>query len=189
MTITQMQPLRVSFHLTELVLPPLQKALANKTNVKVRVYASGTDKQLDEGTLNFVDSAVDTTTGTIGLAATVGNSKLTLWPGQRVTVELEYGNVIGALTVPTVAVQQGQIGSYVWVIDDQNKALATPVKVTRFEGDLALIGSGLSDAAKVVVEGQAKLFNGVDVKTDAAASSTKPADTAATAANTTGKTN
>ena len=172
MTITQMQPLRVNLRLPEQVLPPLQAAMAGGAEAIVRVYASSTKDLLDQGKLNFIDSSVDSASGTIGLAASVGNSKLNLWPGQRVTVELEYGKITGALTVPTVAVQQGQAGSFVWVVDDQFKAKATPVKVSRYEGDLASISEGLSDGAQVVVEGQAKLANGAEVRIGAG----KPAD-------------
>lgn len=177
MTITQMQPLRVNFRLAEQVLPPLQAALAkNPDAATVRVYASSSKDELDEGKLNFIDSAVDVASGTIGLAANVGNAKLNLWPGQRVTVDLQYGVTLGAITVPTVAVQQGQIGSFVWVINDQNIAKATPVKVSRFEGDLAAISDGLTEGTKVVVEGQAKLANGTSVIISAAnTASAKPA--------------
>ena len=189
MTITQMQPLRVNLRLPEQVLPPLQAAMAGGAEAIVRVYASSTKDLLDQGKLNFIDSSVDSASGTIGLAASVGNSKLNLWPGQRVTVELEYGKITGALTVPTVAVQQGQAGSFVWVVDDQFKVKATPVKVSRYEGDLASISEGLSDGAQVVVEGQAKLANGAEVRigsgkpadpnAKAVDASAKPADAAA----------
>jgi len=195
MTITQMQPLRVTFRLPEQVLPPLQDAMTKGAATSVRVYASGTKDLLDQGKLTFIDSAVDSTSGTIGLAANLGNSKLNLWPGQRVTLELEYGKITGALTVPTVAVQQGQMGSFVWLVDDQNKVKATPVKVSRFEGELASISEGVSENAQVVVEGQAKLSNGAEVRTnggagdskakapDAKTADAKPADASA-AANT-----
>ncbi|HEY5364492.1 MAG TPA: efflux RND transporter periplasmic adaptor subunit [Aestuariivirga sp.] len=177
LSITQMQPLRVTFRLAEQVLPPLQAALAkNPDAATVKVYASSSKDELDEGKLNFVDSSVDVTSGTIGLAANIGNAKLNLWPGQRVTVDLQYGTTLGAITVPTVAVQQGQIGSYVWVIDDQNVAKATPIKVSRFEGDLAEVSDGVTEGTKVVVEGQAKLANGTHVTIGGAeTASAKPA--------------
>lgn len=177
MTITQMQPLRVNLRLPEQVLPPLQAAMAKGTDAIVRVYASGSSDLLDLGKLSFIDSSVDAASGTIGLAATLANSKLNMWPGQRVTIELEYGRITGALTVPTVAIQQGQMGSFVWVVDDQSKVKATPVKVSRYEGDLASISDGLSEGAKVVVEGQSKLANGAEVRV----SGGKPADATAAA--------
>jgi multidrug efflux system membrane fusion protein len=170
MTITQMKPLKVNFRLPEQTLPAIRAKLDKKDDVTVRVYASGTHALLDQGKLDFMDSSVDVASGTIGMAATVANDKLALWPGQRVQVEVEYGKIAGALTVPAVAVQQGQIGSYVWVVDDQNKATATPIKVARYENDLASVTDGLNEGAQVVIEGQAKLANGSEVRT------AKPAD-------------
>ena len=174
MTVTQVQPLKVNFRLPEQSLLPIQAAMAKGT-VIARVYASSTHDLLDQGKLTFIDSSVDTSSGTIGMAAEIGNSKLILWPGQRVSVVVEYGKITDALTVPAVAVQQGQIGSFVWLADDQNKVTATPVKVARFEGELASITEGVTEGAQVVVEGQAKLNNGSEVR------SGKPADPTAAA--------
>ena len=178
MTVTQVQPLKVNFRLPEQALLPIQAAMS-KGLVTVRVYASNSHDLLDQGKLTFIDSSVDTASGTIGMAAEIGNGKLILWPGQRVNVEVEYGKISGALTVPAVAVQQGQNGSFVWLVDDQNKVTATPVKVARFEAELASITDGLTEGAQVVVEGQAKLNNGSEVRTG------KPVDPAASGAATT----
>ena len=185
MTITQMQPLKVNFRLPEQVLPALRAKLGNAgqpaadSSILVRVYASGTKDLLDTGKLNFIDSSVDIASGTIGFGAEVGNEKLALWPGERVGIEVEYGNIAGAVTIPAVAVQQGQIGSYVWLVDDQNKVKATPVKVSRYEGNDAAIAEGLSLGQQVVIEGQAKLSNGAEIrisKPGEAQGSAKPAD-------------
>jgi len=166
MTITQMQPLKAAFRLPEQTLSAIRAKMDKNENVNVRVYASGSHELLDQGKLTFIDSSVDVSSGTIAMAATVANQKLAFWPGQRVQVEAEYGIITGALTVPAVAVQQGQIGSFIWVVDDQNKATATPVKVSRYEGELASISEGISEDAQVVIEGQAKLANGSEVRMD-----------------------
>ena len=172
MTITQMQPLKVTFRLPEQVLPNLRTKMDSNgmlptgdSAFTVRVFASGSQDLLDTGKLTFIDSSVDANSGTIGLAGEVANSKLTLWPGQQVDVELDYGTITGALTVQSVAVQQGQIGSYVWVVDDQNKVKATPVKVSRYEGAVAAI-DGVPEGTKVVIEGQAKLADGAEIRID-----------------------
>ena len=170
MTITQMQPLKANFRLPEQVLTAIRDRQTKGADIAVRVYGSGTHDLLDTGKLTFIDSSVDAASGTIGMGAELANAKLALWPGQRVGVEVEYGLIAGALTVPTVAVQQGQIGSYVWLVDDQNKVKATAVKVARYEGENASISDGLTEGAQVVVEGQAKLADGGEVRT------AKPAD-------------
>ena len=169
MTITQMKPLKSNFRLPEQVLPALRSKMADSndpsaSNITVRVYASGGKELLDTGRLSFIDSSVDASSGTIAMAADVGNDKFTLWPGERVGVEVEYGTIAGAVTIPAVAVQQGQLGSFVWLVDDQNKVKATPVKVSRYEGNDAAISEGVSLGQQVVIEGQAKLTNGAEVR-------------------------
>ncbi len=170
MTITQMQPLKVSFRLPEQVLPAIRARMDSNADVTVRVYASGSRDLLDTGKLTFIDSSVDSGSGTIALAATMANDKLVLWPGQHLEVDVQYGMVVGALSVPTVAIQQGQNGSFVWTIDANNNAAATPVDVAYYAGDTAAITKGLSAGQKVVVEGQGKLSDGAQVRTG------KPAD-------------
>ena len=169
MSITQMKPLRSNFRLPEQVLPALRSQMADSndpsaSDITVRVYASGGKELLDTGKLTFIDSSVDASSGTIAMAADVGNDRLTLWPGERVGIEVEFGTIAGAVTIPAVAVQQGQIGSYVWLVDDQNKVKATPVKVSRYEGNHAAIAEGLSLGQQVVIEGQAKLSNGAEIR-------------------------
>ncbi len=177
MTITQMQPLKVAFRLPEQSLPAIRAQMDSKLDVTVRVYTSGSRELLDTGKLTFIDSSVDSSSGTIALAATMANDKLALWPGQHLEVEVQYGIVVGALSVPTVAVQQGQKGSFVWTVDADNNAAATPVDVANYAGDTAAIAKGLVAGQKVVVEGQGKLSVGAQIRTS------KPAD-ATTATNT-----
>ena len=182
MTITQMQPLKATFRLPEQVLTAIHAKQLSNGDITVRAFASGSHDLLDQGKLTFIDSSVDSASGTIAMAAEMANAKLTLWPGERVQIEVEYGKISAALTVPAVAVQQGQNGPFLWVVDDQNKATVTQVKVERYENGLASISGGLADGAQVVIEGQAKLTNGSEVRSgkpaDAQQNSAAPADAA-----------
>ena len=164
MTITQLQPLKVNFRIPDKVLGDIRAKLDSNAEVTVRVLASGSQTLLDSGKVSFVDSSVDVASGTIGMATTVPNEKLQLWPGQHVDVEVQYGVLKDAITIPGVAIQQGQKGAYVWKVDDQMKVTATPVEVTRYEGANAAIAKGLNVGDQVVIEGQGKLNNGAQVK-------------------------
>ncbi|MEH3147809.1 MAG: efflux RND transporter periplasmic adaptor subunit [Methylobacterium frigidaeris] len=115
-TITQMKPLRATFSLPERELDLLRTALAGKAPAAVRVRASGSDALLATGTLSFVDSSVDQATGTVTAWALFPNDDDRLWPGQYIRVEVDLGSRPGTVTVPQVAVQPGQEGSYVWVV-------------------------------------------------------------------------
>jgi len=122
------------------------------------------------GVLSFVDNGVDTTTGTVTLKARFPNDDNRLWPGQFMPVTLDLFVERGAVLVPSVAVQTGQEGLFVWILDEAGKAQLRPVKVARAVGDKSVIASGLSAGERVVVDGQSRLTVGVtaDIKTPGA---------------------
>ena len=89
LTLTQMQPLRVSFTLPERDLAALRTAAQRTPPATVRVYAAADPEPLSSGTLHFVDSSVDSSSGTIAAKATFPNEHYKLWPGQYVDVEVD----------------------------------------------------------------------------------------------------
>ncbi|RWO49059.1 MAG: efflux RND transporter periplasmic adaptor subunit [Mesorhizobium sp.] len=163
-TITQMDPLRVNFNLPESDLALLQKALAAPGQGAVTLTRDGDPTPIGKGTLDFVDSSVDTASGTIAARASVPNPDLSLWPGQYVNVVLDAGIMPQMTSVPTVAVQPGQKGPFVYVIKPDNTVEVRPVQVALTEGDNSAIGEGLKSGENVVVEGQAKLKDGAPVR-------------------------
>jgi membrane fusion protein, multidrug efflux system len=118
----------------------------------------------ETGSLSFVDSAVDTSTGTIKLKGTFQNSGHKLWPGQFVNVTLRLTTRGGALVVPNQAVQTGQDGTFVYVVKQDRTVEVRPV-VTGPRIDLDLvIDKGLSAGETVVTEGQLRLQPGSRVQ-------------------------
>lgn len=113
--------------------------------------------QPENGSLSFIDNAVDTTTGTVLLKASFPNPNKRLWVGEFVATKLELFVEQNALVVPTPAVVTGQQGTYVYVITDSGTAQQRPVRVERTAGDLTVIASGLRDGEQVVTDGQARL--------------------------------
>ncbi len=181
MTITQLQPLKVGFQLPDRTLTDIRTALQAGTNLPVRVLQTGTTTELESGNLDFVDSAVDTTSGTIAMSATVDNDKLALWPGQFVDIEITRGTLANVIVIPTVAVQPSQSGSFVWLMKDDGTVAMAPVSVAQSEGDRSAITTGLKAGDKVIVEGQLKLKDGsavtvIDPNAPPAADATAPAD-------------
>ena len=127
------------------------------------------------GTLTFVDNAIDPTTGTILLKATVDNRDRSLWPGELVNVALKLGEE-EAVVAPESAVQSGQQGDYVFVVGADQTVESRPVKVARTFGDQAVIAEGLQGGETVVTDGQLRLVPGAKITVKAAAS---PGETAA----------
>ncbi|RWM23365.1 MAG: efflux RND transporter periplasmic adaptor subunit [Mesorhizobium sp.] len=162
-TITQMDPLQVNFNLPESDLALLHKALAEPQEGAVTLTRDGDPTSIGKGTLDFVDSSVDTASGTIATRASVPNADLSLWPGQYVNVALDAGIMPRMTSVPTVAIQPSQKGPFVYVIKPDSTVEMRPVQVALTEGDNSAIGEGLKSGERVVVEGQAKLKNGSPV--------------------------
>ncbi len=113
--------------------------------------------QAENGSLSFIDNAVDTTTGTVLLKASFPNPNKRLWVGEFVATRLELFVEQNALVVPTPAIVTGQNGTYVYVVSDSMTAQQRPVRVERTAGDLSVIASGLRGGEQVVTDGQSRL--------------------------------
>ncbi len=171
-TINQIRPILVRF-----AVPAAQLGLIQSRGGKdVPVHAVPTSGgQGVDGTLSFIDNAVDTTTGTILLKGTFPNADGVLWPGEFVNVRLGLYVDQNALTVPATAVVAGQQGSYVFVVSGDTVAMR-PVKPLRTAGDLIVIEGGVKPGDRVVTDGQLRLRPGARVQIQAAPDSTVAAD-------------
>ncbi|KIO49891.1 secretion protein HlyD [Nitrosospira sp. NpAV] len=162
-SITQIDPINVSFTLPEREFVPLQQALA-EGEVAVNVLLDAAGKQTRKGKLVFVDNAVDTASGTIGLKAEFPNADRHLWPGMFVTVTLAPRMLAGALMVPVQAVQNGPERKFVYVIGENGQANPLTVEVRWIQDGFAVIeGEGVAPGMRVVVEGAQNLRPGSGV--------------------------
>jgi multidrug efflux system membrane fusion protein len=156
-TINQIDPIYVSFAVAQRYLPEIREAMQAKT-AAVQATQQGAGKSV-EGTIAVVDNSVDATTGTIQLRASFDNPNETLWPGALCQVRLTLRTEPDAVTVPREAVQTGQNGSYVFVIEN-GAAQARPIVVARNIEDRVVIASGLTGGETVVIDGQLLLTDG-----------------------------
>jgi len=115
------------------------------------------------GELTFVDNAVDTTTGTIQLKATFSNADERLWPGQFVKVSIQLDELTDAVVVPSQAVQVGQNGPMIFIVNPDMKVETRPVKAGLTYRNLTVISSGIHAGETVVTDGQLRLAPGVSV--------------------------
>jgi membrane fusion protein, multidrug efflux system len=162
-TINQVSPVYVEFSLPEQQLTEVKRYMANG-KLKVQAIINNDFRSPSLGELSFIDNAVDTTTGTIKLKGTFPNRDHRLWPGQFVDVVLTLAMQPNAITVPSVAVQNGQNGTFVYVVKQNQTAETRSVFVTRTYGSDAIIGKGLSAGETVVTDGQVRLQNGAKVQ-------------------------
>lgn len=164
----QTRPIWVTFSVPERYLPEIRKRSAEGP-LEVTATARGEDGSPHRGRLEFVDNAVDASTGTIQLKGVFDNDDGGLWPGQFLEVLLTLSEQKDAVVVPSPAVQSGQTGTYVFVIDG-GAAQPRPVTVSRTLGDDAVIEKGLDGGETVVTDGHLRLYPGakVEVKPGAA---------------------
>ncbi|MEO8384437.1 MAG: efflux RND transporter periplasmic adaptor subunit, partial [Betaproteobacteria bacterium] len=150
-TISQIDPIGVSFALPERELPHVQRAMA-KGPLPVTIELAAPQRQTLSGKLIFVESTVDSASGTIALKAAFANADKLLWPGSFVNVSLSARSLPGALTVPVQAVQSGPERKFVYVVGESNKVTSVPVEVALIQAGMAVI-NGVAPGARVVVEG------------------------------------
>ncbi|QOZ09743.1 efflux RND transporter periplasmic adaptor subunit [Bradyrhizobium sp. CCBAU 51765] len=160
--ITQLQPIAVWFSLPQQQIMRVNAAAAKGT-LAVDVFGNDGITVIDTGKLTGIDNQVDQTTGTLKLKAEFPNAHYQLWPGQFVNVRLKVETLTQALVVPTSAVQRGPIGTFSYVIGEDNIVSAKPVTVTQQNEHDAVIASGLSPTDKVVTTGFANLSDGSKV--------------------------
>ena len=175
-TINQVTPIYAEFSAPERYLSQI-KAQAATGKLKVQAVAPG-DSAPEEGTLTFVDNAVDQATGTIRLKGAFANPSRRLWPGQFVDVVLRLGERPSAVVVPTPAVQTGQQGQFVFVIKGDMTAEQRPVKAGEAVEGSTIIEQGVQPGERVVTDGQMRLVPGARVEIKQAASA-PPAATGA----------
>ena len=161
-TIAQTKPIAVVFNLPQDTLPAIRAGMA-KGKLPVTAHSADDKTQLAAGELITIDNTVDVSTGTIKLKARFNNADSKLWPGQFIYARLQADVQKGVLTVPSIAVQRGPNGLYVFVIKPDNIASLTPVKIGQDDGQTAIITSGLDAGMQVVVNGQSRLQNGARV--------------------------
>ena len=161
--VTQIEPIAVLFTLPQDDLPRVTAAMA-QSKLSVQTLSRDGSTVLATGELALVDNQINTATATIRLKAVLPNEAHTLWPNQFVKARLLLGTRKNALVVPSVAIQNGPKGTFVYGVDADNKAVPRSVEVVSIQNDLAIIGQGLSVGETVVTEGQFQLKPGAPVE-------------------------
>jgi RND family efflux transporter MFP subunit len=157
-TVIQMSPIYVAFGLPERFIPDL-RAAGDKAIVDVALQNEVT---VAGGKVAFIDNTVDPQTATIMVRASFDNKDERLWPGTIANVRVTLRIDANAVVVPSEAVQSGQRGSFVFVIEN-GSAKVRPVNVSRTLDGQAIITDGLSGGETVVTDGQLSLRDGIRV--------------------------
>src|SRR5580704_15453307 len=163
-TIAQLQPIAVLFTVPEDSLPDVVQKLRTGAHLPADAYNRDNSKKLASGTLITLDNQIDNTTGTSKLKAVFDNKDNSLFPQQFVNIRLLVDTLTNQLVVPNVAVQNGQQGTFVYVVDADSVVHLKTVQVGITTETSADILSGISDGDRVVIDGTDRLIEGAAVR-------------------------
>jgi len=173
-TINKITPVYVSFSVPEGQLPALKRFIAAQGTLPASAIAPTDSGSPSTGRINFIDNAVDSTTGTIKVKGTFPNDDRRLWPGQFVNVTVTLTSDPNAIVVPTPAVQTGQQGTFVFIVQPDQTVDLRPVTVARIAGDDTVVQAGVAAGDTVVTDGHLRLVPGsrISVKNSSATKGT-----------------
>lgn len=174
-TINSTDPILVSFSIPERQLEEI-RSYQNEKDMRIHVLPDRSGLAVGEGRLVFIDNTITPQTGTVLLKTRVENGSEALWPGQFVNVRIVLKIEPEAVVVAEAAVQPGQEGPFVYLVDADSRVHVRPVKVSRQIGNEVVIAAGVKPGDSVITEIPQSLQEGASVQlagADAAGSGDK----------------
>jgi multidrug efflux system membrane fusion protein len=162
-TVTQLDPIAVSFPVPEGNLQDLLEAARSRSPVEALVTGRKTPLI---GSLDFVDNTVDPQIGTVRAKAVFANADQGLWPGQFVGTRITVRTLSGATVVPAAALMMLSDGTSLYVVDAAKTATRRKVKTLHTFGTKVAV-SGVEPGEQVVIEGSQNVRPGGKVRVDA----------------------
>lgn len=176
-TIDQLDPMYVTVNVPESYLLRRRRELAEKKVQRPDIFQlhgvmtfSDGSVYPEEGILDFAAVTLSPETGTLQGRFKFPNPEGDFLPGQSYFypgqfVKIRVKGIVrpNAILIPQRAVQQSPAGSFVYVIDKEDKAEFRSVKASTWYGKEWLIDSGLHPGERVVVEGFHRIQPGIQV--------------------------
>lgn len=162
--ITQTHPIDLVFTLPESDIATVVQAQKAGKGLVVEAWDRSNKQKLSEGSLLSLDNQIDTTTGTIKLKARFNNQDDALFPNQFVNARMLVATEENAVVIPTAALQMGNEGNFVWVLNSDNKVSKHLVKTGIQDSQTVVIAAGLSAGDRVVTDGIDRLTEGAKVE-------------------------
>lgn len=162
--ITQTQPIAVVFTVPEDQVPAVMKRLHSGKVLPVEAYDRSGKNKLAQGRLMAVDNRIDPATGTVKLKSQFDNEDESLFANQFVNIRMKIDTLRGVAIAPSAAIQNGNAGSFVYVVKDGQTVSTRPVKLGPVDGEQVAVLEGLQADEQVVVDGADKLREGARVK-------------------------
>jgi RND family efflux transporter MFP subunit len=167
-TLVVEQPIDVFFNVDERALMPyLRKGeRSDKPGTKmppVKLELADGTLHDEEGLVDYNDPKIDPATGTLQVRATFANQGAKLVPGMygKIKIPEETDN---AVLVPDLAIQRDMSGTYVLVVNAENKVESRYVNIGSMAGNQRIVKEGLATTDQVIVEGIQRARPGIAVR-------------------------
>jgi len=161
-TITQVQPIKVSFFLPQNQLTQIQNQMT-AGKLQAIVPMPGAPGGKETAAVDFISNIVSATTGTIELRATFANDDMRLVPGQSVNLGITINQLPGATVVPRDAVNVGPNGSYIYTVDKTMVVHQVNIQVLNDDGGNDAVKGDIKPGDTVITQGQISVVPGSKV--------------------------
>ena len=162
--ITQLQPISVIFTIAEDNVATVMRRLKAGDKLPVDGWDRAEKTKLASGSLVTVDNQIDPTTGTVKLRAQFPNDDFALFPNQFVNARMLVDTIRAAIVIPNAAIQRGNQGTFVYVVNADNTVTVRPVKLGPTQGEIVAVDAGVTPGELVVTDGADRLREGARVQ-------------------------
>src|SRR6516225_5332896 len=155
-TLVSLDPIYFDFDMSESDFLTFSRDRARQKGIlanKVEIALGDEAEFARQGTLDFVDNALNRSSGTIHARATVPNPDGFLTPGVFARVRLVAGAPAQALLVPDTAVLPDQSEHIVMTVAPDGTVVPKQVAIGDLRGSLRVIRSGLAPNDRVIIDG------------------------------------
>jgi RND family efflux transporter MFP subunit len=168
-TIVQMQPIYVTFNVSEQVVIRIRaqtgrQGVAALQTIPVEIGLQGETGYPHRGHMDYVAPTVDPSTGTLLARGVLDNADRALLPGYFARVRVPLDTDVSALLVPDAALGADQGGRYLLVVGKDNAVAEKHVGIGPIEGNLRVIETGLQPDDLVVIDGLQRAVPGQTVE-------------------------
>jgi membrane fusion protein, multidrug efflux system len=166
-TIQSTDPIRLEFTWDETSYLRFLRAHGAKsgaiTNVPVTLKLIDEDSFKHKGHMDFIDNAIDRSSGAIRGRAEFANADGTFTPGMFARIQVAMAPPAEALLVPDTAIGTEQVRKFVFVLGADNVAQPKYVDLGALVGGLRVVRTGLDAKDRVVINGLMRVRPGVKV--------------------------
>jgi membrane fusion protein, multidrug efflux system len=172
-TVSAVDPMYVNFQMNESDYLKIMRFIEKHPEFKgtensFTIYLTLSDKEDYKlpGKIDFIDRAVNTTTGTIAMRGIFPNPQGLIKPGNFATVNLILMEREDGIVIPQSATTQIQGKIFAFLVDNENKVSRVPIILGRSIGSNFIVNSGLKPGDKIMLEGFQKFKEGMQIKPD-----------------------